>query len=93
MQADLLQRPLVIGAVPDATALGVAQLAAPAGAAPARHTSGIPAGRGAATGAAVGEATDAADIIVTPRIGRRAARALSRAWERAVYGRPAGGAR
>jgi len=96
MQADLLQRPIVLGAVPDATALGVARLAAPAGtphaarsgapaAAPGRRVSARPAGAGAATGVD--------DAIVTPRIGRRAAAALSLAWESAVYGRPADGVR
>jgi glycerol kinase len=93
MQADLLQRPIAVGAVPDATALGVARLAAPVGA-----LSGL---SGAVPGATVGRGAiarrgvtaEVGDSVVTPRISRRAATGLWQAWERAVYGRAAGGDR
>jgi len=97
MQADLLQRPIAIGAVPDATALGVAHLAAPAGstAGPAagagRGRDRGPRGSGARGRGAV--AADVDDFVVAPRVSRRAASRLWRAWEEAVYGRAAGGER
>jgi len=99
MQADLLQRPIAVGAVPDATALGVARLAAPvgalsglSGAAPRAITGrGATAGRGTTAGR--GATAEVGDIVVTPRISRRAATGLWQAWERAVYGRAAGGDR
>jgi glycerol kinase len=75
-QADLLQRAVVLAAVPDATALGAARLAArSADPSAARVTPG------------------GADIVVAPRVGRRAAADLARAWTKAVYGFAAGAAR
>jgi glycerol kinase len=76
MQADLLQRPVALGAVPDATAIGVARLAARACSPDAARVT-----------------RDGPDVLVTPRVGRRAAAALARAWTRAVYGRAGDGAR
>jgi glycerol kinase len=83
-QADLLQRPILVVASPDATAKGAAEMA--------RHAPSEDAGR--ARGRAASRAGDAraragrdeGARIVRPRISAREAEARYRSWTEAVYG-------
>ncbi len=90
-QADLLQRPILVVASPDATALGAAGMArqAPpdiAGRARRRDVT--------RTGIARARAgRDEGARIVRPRISAREAEGLYRSWLKAVYGAPARAAR
>ncbi len=81
-QADLLQCPVIIDPVPEATALGAAAMAAGD---PERLFGGECEGIHQ-VGAALHHRRPGA-LIIPPRIGRDEAAARRRAWRRAVYGR------
>jgi glycerol kinase len=85
-QADLLQRPVVVRDLPDATGLGVALMAAGGPAAITAPPGRGARGRGARRRGAAGRA-----VVVRPRLDRFEAEARYRAWENAVYGRGGAG--